>query len=213
MDDAFAHGVRERVAFDRVVIEDDRSIAVVGALGGSAGTVVSLGTGSFAGRVVDGATRLLGGWGFRVADQASGAWLGRALLTRAVLHADEVAPGGPVVAGTAAEFGSALAISRFAMAAMPADYARFAPRVMDGADAGEPDLRAIAREGAAYIAAALRTLGWVEGERLCLVGGVGHRFRPYLDAAHRVALCEPAGTALDGALARAVRLVGMADAA
>ena len=206
MDRALCDGVRARMPLARVVVEDDRGIAVAGALAGADGAVAGIGTGSFVGRVHGGAARLVGGWGFRVADQASGAWLGRALLTRAVLHADGVAEGGATVQATAGEFGSPLAISKFAVGASPADYARFAPRVMDAADRGEADLLAIVRDGADYVVRALAALGWRDDEPLCLVGGVGPRLAPFLPAPHRAAVRKPVGSPLEGALRRAEAL-------
>ena len=206
MDRGLAEGVRQRLDVARARVEDDRGIAVQGALDFRDGTLVGLGTGSFAGRLRGGELRLLGGWGFRVADQASGAWLGRRLLERVVLHADGVAQGGATVREALAAFGSALAVSKFAIHAGPAEFARYAPAVADGAEANEADMRAIMHEGAAYVVAALGALGWREGETLCLVGGVAARYRPHLPDAVREALAPARGTSLDAALARAVAM-------
>ncbi|MEB0213748.1 MULTISPECIES: BadF/BadG/BcrA/BcrD ATPase family protein [unclassified Undibacterium] len=60
-----------------VVAETDAYTSLLGAHAGQAGVVVALGTGSVAQVLhADGSRREVGGWGFPVGDEASGAWLG-----------------------------------------------------------------------------------------------------------------------------------------
>ena len=68
--------------------------------------------------------------------------------------------------------------------------------------ATDPVARALLREGAEWILRAIRALGWTEGERLCLLGGLGPHYAPLLG----LPVAEPLGSALDGALALAAEV-------
>ena len=206
MDRALGRAVAERLPLAAVRVEEDRDIALRGALGTRDGAVVGLGTGSFVAHRLNGETRLVGGWGFAVADQASGAWLGRELLRRAVLHMDGVARGERTVATVADGFGSPLAVSLWAEAASPADFARYAPRVVEGMRRGEADMAVLMREGASYVEAALAAVGWRGTTPLVVMGGLAAATVPFLRTPYRKALTEPDGSALDGALAAAGEL-------
>ncbi|WP_417724187.1 BadF/BadG/BcrA/BcrD ATPase family protein [Salipiger sp.] len=187
------------------VVEDDQRAGVIGALGERAGCLAGIGTGSFVARQTRGDLRFLGGHGLILGDEASGAWLGRGLLTRALHAHDGLAPRTPLTDELLSGMGGNTGIIAFARRAVPADFATLAPRVTRGDD---PASRALMREGARYLEAAIAALGRREGEPLCLVGGVGPAYADYLDADLRTALVPPEGTTLDGALTLARRLAG-----
>ncbi|HUR92211.1 MAG TPA: BadF/BadG/BcrA/BcrD ATPase family protein, partial [Gemmatimonadaceae bacterium] len=66
---------------DEVVIETDAEIALEDAFDGGAGIILIAGTGSIAhGRGPAGQRSRCGGWGPRVGDEGSGAWIGRRAL-------------------------------------------------------------------------------------------------------------------------------------
>ena len=79
-----AQRLENSLDFHRVKVVADRVTTVQGALGGGDGTVALFGTGSFFTSRRHGATRNIGGWGFRLSDDGSGAWLGINLLRRTV---------------------------------------------------------------------------------------------------------------------------------
>ena len=59
-------------------VSTDAYIAALGAHGGSPGAVIIIGTGSVGYRIeAAGRCRLVGGWGFPIGDEGSGAWIGR----------------------------------------------------------------------------------------------------------------------------------------
>lgn len=63
--------------FARLVAETDSYTMLLGAHGGRPGAILIAGTGSIAeGLRADGTRATVGGWGFRVGDEGSGAWLG-----------------------------------------------------------------------------------------------------------------------------------------
>jgi glucosamine kinase len=184
-------------------VTDDRPTSLRGALGGADGTLAAIGTGSFFGRQHDGETRFIGGWGFRLGDEASGAWLGRSLLS-AVLHAvDGLRPRTPLAEAVLAEFDGAPAdLVTAAQDYAPRDFAALAARAVDAAGRNDPLAADLMRDGAAWLMAAVTALGWTRGEPLCLIGGLGPHYAAFLDAE----VSAPLGTALDGALALAADL-------
>jgi glucosamine kinase len=193
-----ARAVADALDLPQVTVTNDHPTTIVGALGDADGAVAAIGTGSFLGRQHQNLLRSIGGWGYRIGDQASGAWLGRRLLEHLLLVQDGIAPPGPLTRTLAAhDFGPG-GLTGFSFRASPADYAQFAPAIVASDD---PFATALMQEGAAYLRAGITALGWREGEALCLTGGLGAAYVPHLGAA-----ATPAkGTALDGALILAGR--------
>lgn len=181
-------------------VTDDRPTSLRGALGTAEGTLAAIGTGSFFGRQADGETRFIGGWGFLLGDEASGAWLGRRLLAATLHAADGLRQDTPLLEEIRAAFGGAPAgIVTAAQGYAPRDFAALAARIFDAAEREDPAALELIGEGAAWIVRAARALGWAEGEPLCLAGGLGPRYARYLD----VETVPPQASALDGALALA----------
>lgn len=187
------------MGFGRVTVGGDNATMILGALGGADGAVAAIGTGSFVGRSAGGRVTTIGGRGFLLGDQASGAWLGKRLLQELMLAADGLRPHSGLSRAVLARHGGDLAeVIAFAVAARPADFAALAPEV--AAAPGDPLAGELMGEGGRYVAAALAALGWRAGEALCLAGGLGPRYRAYLPEAMQASLRDAAGSALDGAV-------------
>jgi glucosamine kinase len=90
-------------------------------------------------------------------------------------------------------------IVAFQFRASPGDYARFAPQIVASDD---PFAVALMHEGADYLRAGIAALGWQPHEPVCLTGGLGAQYAPYLN----LPVFAPNGTALDGAFTLAGRL-------
>lgn len=206
IDQAGADAVAARLPLGRVRVTSDQPTMLVGALGGRDGAVAALGTGSFVGIQAGGAVRVIGGWGLAIGDQASGAWLGRELLGHAILVGDGIEPSGPLAERMLDRYGGVAGVTRFSLSARPSDYGRLAPEIVAAAEAGDALAVALMREGADYVCAALRALGWQPGLRLCLTGGVGPAYATWLPDEITRGLAAPDGSALDGALILARRL-------
>jgi len=188
-------------AFRTITVTGDGVTMVAGALGRADGAVVALGTGSFIGRRHGGRVTTIGGRGFLLGDQASGAWLGKRLLQEVMLAADGLRPHSDLGRAVLARHGGDIArIIAFAIAARPADFAELGPEVMDAADQGDDLARRLIDEGVAYIVGGLTAIGWRPGDALCLTGGLGARYGRYLPADLGASLVVVQGTALDGAL-------------
>jgi glucosamine kinase len=192
--------VAAAMPFCTTVVTDDRPTAVTGALGGQDGFLLSVGTGTIAAASVAGAFHYVGGWGFHVADQASGAWLGRATLERILLCRDGVAKHTDLTRKVFANFDNdANAIVAFSMSAKPGDYGTFAPDIVSGASAGDPWGEAIMTLGAEHLVRCLTTLGFRPSDTLCLSGGLGPLYANFLPPEFLDGLIVSCGNALDGA--------------
>ncbi|SFB72697.1 BadF/BadG/BcrA/BcrD ATPase family protein [Tropicimonas isoalkanivorans] len=199
-----AEGLAHRLPLRRVRIEDDRCAAVRGALGAGDGTIAGLGTGSFFGRQTDGAIRLVGGWGSRLGDEASGFWIGREALARTLDVTDGLRPQTGLSDAILTRFGGTpRGIVAFSIAATPGDIAALAPLVADTAANGDPLGIEILDAGVAYIRRILNAIGWRKGEPICLLGGATAAYRGRLPEEIVASVKPPRGSALDGALALA----------
>lgn len=201
-----ADAVAARLHLGRLRVTSDQPTAIVGALGGGDGAVAAIGTGSFVGVQSAGGVRVIGGWGLALGDQASGAWLGRQALTHALLAGDGIEAPSPLAERLLDSYGGRAGVTRFSLAARPADYGRLAPDIVAAATAGDALATRLMGEGAAYVVAALAALGWQPGERLCLTGGLGPAYARWLPGEVAAGLAPPDGAALDGALILARRL-------
>ncbi|MCU9846859.1 ATPase [Defluviimonas sp. WL0024] len=209
MDAAMADRVVAGLPFARVTVTDDQPTMIAGALGLDDGVVAAIGTGSFIGRQTGGRIRSVGGWGFALGDQSSGAWLGRRLLTETLLDHDGMAPSSRLTRATLERFGGAAGITAFGLSASPAEYAALAPDIVAAATAGDAVAGRLMGEGAAYVERATAALGLAEGEPLCLAGGLGPAYAAWLPPALAERIVAPKGSALDGALALAARLAAL----
>jgi glucosamine kinase len=189
--------------FAKVWVESDAVIALKGALGEADGIVATLGTGSVFGVQRAGVVRIIGGWGFQIGDQGSGARMGRSLLEAALLAHDGLGEGSPLAAAVVAEVGGPTGLVAFARDARPADYARFVPRVIDAAASGDVVAAAVLADAEAAVGAAIDRLQDGEALPVCFLGGLGPIFATRLAGRYAGLIRAPLGTALDGALAMA----------
>lgn len=193
-------------ASSRVVT--DATIALQGALGDADGIIGAFGTGSVYNARRNGKIWGIGGWGFVVGDQASGARLGRDLLERALLAHDRVTATSPLTDAIMAEYGGdPERIVEFAHASKPKDFARYAPIVFEYAGMDDVVAVNIVKTAAKAITESLDALLWPECPSMCLLGGLAQAYRPWLDARHKALLAEPKGDVLRGAVELAAKLL------
>lgn len=194
------------LAYGHCIATDDRPTAVAGALDGQDGFLVSVGTGTIIAASRAGSLRFVGGWGFYVADQASGAWLGRAALDRALQAHDGVLAHSDLTRELMARFhDDPSTIVTFSVRAKPGDYGTFAPAVLDAAGSGDPIGLALVQEGADYIGRGLAALDFAHGDALCLTGGVGPHYEQFLPASLTDNIIEPKHSSVHGAFLLARR--------
>lgn len=199
-----AKAVARNLPFTRCTVTEDRVTAITGALGEDDGVLLSIGTGAFVGVKRGPETRFLGGWGFQLSDQASGAWLGRRLLQSVLLAHDGLLDPTDLTGAVMREFSNdPTEIVAFAAQATPADYATFAPRIVAAADAGDGLGVYLIQDGAAFLQRCMSQVVWDESVSICLTGGLRDGYKRFIDQQWIPHILPPKGSALDGALALA----------
>ncbi|MBJ3764304.1 hypothetical protein ILP92_16260 [Maribius pontilimi] len=202
---AVARGMMKDTTFASCSVSDDREIQALGALGGSDGYLLAIGTGSIVARLRDGRLTGLGGWGFVLSDQGSGGDLGRRALSRTLQAHDGLVERTALSDELLARFDGPAGIAAWAARATPADFAKLAPDITRAAGKADPMALDLMIDGAAYFDRALRVLGFTRGDRLCLTGGLGPNYESWLVSAAGAELTRPRGSALDGAILLAAR--------
>jgi glucosamine kinase len=187
--------------FRSVVYANDATIACIGAHGARDGGIVIVGTGSVGFAVVGGREVRVGGYGFPISDEGSGADLGLHAIRLALRAYDERAVGTSLTRDVMMRFHDdpfeAVAWMDHATAT---DYATFAPLVMRHADAGDSVARRIVRDAGEQIDELVRRLSECGASRVALLGGLASSIQPWLapDVQRRLVPIE--GDAVDGAL-------------
>ncbi|MEM6940346.1 MAG: BadF/BadG/BcrA/BcrD ATPase family protein [Pseudomonadota bacterium] len=199
--------VQAALPYGQTSVTGDRATSVRGVLGSADGYVVALGTGTIIARQDCLETRTVGGWGFDLSDQASGAWLGLRLCQETVLVEDGLRPATDLSAQILSELGGLAGLIALSTGARPATYAPLARTVVEAAAQGDGLGRDLMLEGAGYVTRALHHLGYAPGDLLSLAGGLGPHYAPYLAEDLTRNLQPPRGTALDGAFAMALEAV------
>lgn len=199
-------GALERVEahawpFRKLRIEQDGTIACVGAHAGKDGAIASIGTGSVYVVSIGGAMRTYGGWGFLLSDQGSGADLGREALRRSLYAHDTVIESTPFTKAVWARFDNSIeALQHFVDGAKPRDYGALAPLLFEYAERGDPIARFILDRGQTGIALVLDHIVKLGINRICLLGSIGKAYRPYLPERFKPYLVAPQYDPLDGAI-------------
>lgn len=190
--------LQQALPFAHATIATDAVAGVKGALGGADGIVAAIGTGSVFAVQRAGRVRQIGGWGLVLGDEASGAWIGRAVMARALRALDGFVPMTPLLATLLDEAGSAEALVSQSLSARPADFAALAARI---ADSDDPAAQSVMAAATQEINAAIALLQQGAALPVVFLGGLGPAFAARLAARWQIRPAQ--GTALDGALALA----------
>jgi glucosamine kinase len=192
--------------FASLMVETDAHVAWLGAFGGQDGGILIVGTGSCGLAMVGGRRFDVGGWGAEISDEASGNWIGREAVRRALWAYDGRAEKTPLADAILLRLGgSGEAAVAFATRAGPADYAALATLVFAEAKAGDPLAVALVNEAATDAARMIARLLEVGAPSVCLIGGLAALLSACLPEESRAHVTEPLGDALDGALLLARR--------
>ncbi|MGH6798582.1 MAG: BadF/BadG/BcrA/BcrD ATPase family protein [Roseiarcus sp.] len=187
--------------FRLVRAANDATTACIGAHAGADGGLIIAGTGSAAVARVGDRETIIGGRGFALGDDGSGAHIGLDALSSAMRAYDGLAPTSPLTDDILAEFGGdPVAMMRWAREAKPGDFGAFAPRVFARAAGHDPVALELAFAAARAIRALTRGVVALGAERVALAGGVGEALRPYLEPDIAALLKSPLYDATDGAI-------------
>ncbi len=204
-DPAAAARLADALPSDEVAVASDAVTSHAGALGGGAGVVLAIGTGSVALALGRGAMRRADGWGPLLGDEGGGGWIGLRGLRAALRAVDgrgpctALRPAAEHLFGPPAGWPSAVDSTSVA--------ARFAPEVARAAAAGDDAAQTILRDAAEHLAATARSAASAlpPGARCAVVGGLARLGTPLMDRLERLLgeaglrLVPAQGTALDGA--------------
>ena len=199
-------GMREQLAalpfpFAGVEFVTDAAIANLGAHGGVEGATLIIGTGSGAEVRVGTTSFTIGGYGFPISDEGSGAALGLSAMRHALRALDGRSEVTPLSHAVTAGFGHDTARAVAWMdAATPRDYAAFAPLVMDYAENNDAIARSIVEDAALHIERFIETIFARGAVRCALAGGLAMRMKPWLRARTVARLADAVSDPLDGAL-------------
>jgi glucosamine kinase len=189
----------------------DAQAACIGAHGGCDGGIAVVGTGTIGWAELSGHQYRVGGWGWPISDEGSGAWLGCEAVRKTLWAHDGRVPWTDLLESLFARFQSdPHAIVRWMSGALPRDYASLAPVVVEHAAADDRVAHELLLEAGKHIDALARRLLAFGVVRLALVGGLAASIEPWLPDDTRRHLTAPLGDAVDGAL-RLARDAALSD--
>jgi len=167
--------------FKSCFITTDLHIACLGANNQPEGAVIIVGTGSSALLIKDGQSTMLGGHGFPVGDYGSGAWLGFEALRYSLRSMDGLVEASELNQAILKFYNcsAAIEVADLMYNATPSEFARLAPVVFDLAEKGDVAAKNIVQSGAEQITQLTKKLLAQHPARLCMIGGVSERLKPW----------------------------------
>jgi len=179
----------------------DGVIACLGAHGGRDGAIVICGTGSCGLGRVEGRELRVGGYGFPISDEGSGADLGLHAVRLALRAFDGRHQTSALMRAVMARFQEdPMEAVAWMDRATATDYATFAPLVLRHADQGDPVGRRIVQAAAEDVDGLVRALIERGAPRVSLIGGLSSAMEAWLAPDVRRRLSPAVGDAVSGAL-------------
>jgi len=187
--------------FASVAYDTDAMAACLGAHDGADGAIVIVGTGSVGIGRVAGRDLRVGGYGFPISDEGSGADLGLHAVRVALRAHDGRHEPSALLRAVMARFGDdPIAAVEWMDKASATEYATFAPLVMRHADAGDPAARRIVQGAAEQVDGLVRALIAQGAPRVALLGGLASALEAWLSPDVRRRLTPPLKDAVSGAI-------------
>ncbi|WNO60043.1 BadF/BadG/BcrA/BcrD ATPase family protein [Rheinheimera sp. MMS21-TC3] len=187
--------------FLQLLITTDARTSLYGANLGQPIAMVAIGTGSVAMRLQsDGQEHQVGGWGFNIADEASGAWLGKMAMRKLLWQVDsKTGVQSPLLQAIADKTAATPAsLLTWLKSATPADYALLAPLVFE-----YQNQCAIAQQLLIEHGQALSKLIYAVREDtnlpVMLLGGLASVSKPLLRSSEQALLQPAKGDSVEGA--------------
>ena len=199
-------GIRHQVAqldfpFRAARLESDAVIANLGAHLGEDGATLVLGTGSVAHIKLGNQNTTIGGYGFPISDEGSGAAIGLSAMRHALRALDGRTRPTPLSTAVTARFNHSTGQAiEWMDTATPKDYGDFAPMVMDYAEKDDAIARSIVEDAVRHVERFIETIFEMGAPCCALAGGLSRRLQPWLRERTAARLTRPRGDSLDGAL-------------
>ncbi len=168
--------------FKRHCATTDLNIARLGAHEGKDGGIIIVGTGSSAAVSVNNKETVLGGHGFLLGDQGSGAWVGKQAVTDTLLELDGLLPKQGFSQGVLHHFNCSdkCELVSLLSGAMSSKFASIAPKVIEWAKAEQPNALSIIKQAASYIDNLVIQVMRHQPERLSMIGGLAEPIQAFL---------------------------------
>jgi len=199
---------RRQHPFRTVVYTNDAAIACLGAHGGKDGGIVITGTGSVGLALVNGREYRIGGYGFPISVEGSGAEIGLYAIRLALRAHDNRIGETPLTRDLMDRFSNdAYALVAWAERATATEFASFAPRVFQHADDGDPLAQRIVSNAARQIGALVSRLKNSGAPRVAVLGGLAAPLIGWLSSDLRQLISPAEHDAVAGALLLARREV------
>src|SRR5690349_1656914 len=178
--------------FRYAIITTDAQAACVGAHGGHDGGIIIIGTGSIGWAERKGLHTRVGGWGWPVSDEGSGAWLGHEALRRVLWAYDGRIDWSPLLQSLFARFEQdPHAILDWTISAAPRDLGSLAPAIVEHAARNDRVGRELMRMAASHIDALAKRLIAIGTQQLSLLGGLAEHVTPWLSVETKAHLTRP----------------------
>lgn len=199
--------MQSALPFATARVISDAETTLVGAIGEADGIIGAIGTGSVYGRRENGKFTQLGGWGFLLGDDGSGARLGRDMLHLTLLAHDGLIAHTKLTHEIISDHdGQPRKLIEKAQSFTPKDFGQFAPRIVKAAKAGDINAELILAQHTEIVRQSIDAIGFDTEKAFCMLGGLGGVFLSRLPERYQKAAHTPKGNALDGALTLAKRL-------
>lgn len=180
---------------------NDGMSACLGAHSGRDGAIVIAGTGSIGLGFVEGRNLRIGGYGFPISDEGSGADLGLKAIQLALRAHDGRVEKTALLTEVMQRFHEdPMEAVAWMDRSSATDYAALAPMVMRHADQGDSAGRRIVQSAAEQIDTLVRTLFDLGAPRVTLLGGLSTPLEPWLAPDVRRRLKPADGDAVSGAI-------------
>jgi glucosamine kinase len=192
--------------FASIAFTNDAHVACLGAHSGRDGAIVIAGTGSIGLGFVGDRQLRVGGYGFPVSDEGSGAYLGLTALQMALRAQDGRIPTSSLLTEIMQRFDNDPAeVVAWMDRAAASEYATMAPAVLRHADQGDAAARQIVQSAATHLDTLIRALFSQGAPRVSLLGGLASVIEPWLAPDLRRRLRPADGDAVSGAIVLAKR--------
>lgn len=202
--------IAQKSPFGQRYLLTDAHAACLGAFNGENGALLILGTGSCGVVYQNERFSIVGGWGFPLSDQGSGARIGLAALEFSLAALDGISPSTPFTDSINAEF--SLSAEEYVLyqnrAPLPKEYGAFAVQVFQFAQQKDPIALKIIQQQVEWVSQYLDALISKGAQKIVLVGGVSDAILEYLPERFSPYFCQPQGDAMAGAILMAKAQIG-----
>lgn len=167
--------------FKAFTLCSDTYIACLGAHDGQDGAIIISGTGSAGCYIQKGEQYILGGHGFMLGDQGSGADLGRRALRYSLLAFDGLIPSSPLSQKIMASFDNSPALMvKWSETARPADYGEFAPICVEAYHKGDNMAKLLITQSLDDLSLLIEQLYTLTQKPVGIIGGLGNSLKDAL---------------------------------